>query len=150
MSTSENIALMNRWYREVWREGKNETIHELLAPDAVVSGHSGPEGVIRGPAEFQVFAENIRAMFPDTDVVVEDAFGIDDKVAVRWRANMTHDHEAFGVPPTGTKVSVSGTSIVQFADGKIVAGWDNWDRLGLLEQIGAYSAPAAPVLAKTA
>jgi hypothetical protein len=27
-------------------------------------------------------------------------------------------------------------------DGKIVAGWDNWDQLGMLEQIGVYQQPA--------
>lgn len=150
MSTSENIALMKRWYREVWREGKNETIYELLALDAVVSGQTGPQAEIHGPAEFQIFAENIRAMFPDTDVVVEDAFGVGDKVAVRWTATMTHAKDSFGIPATSRKVRVSGTSIVQIVNGKIVAGWDNWDRLGMLEQIGAYTAPDTAILAKTA
>jgi hypothetical protein len=28
MSAEENIALMKRWYREVWSERNNNTVHE--------------------------------------------------------------------------------------------------------------------------
>jgi hypothetical protein len=31
-------------------------------------------------------------------------------------------------------------SIQRIVDGKIVEGWDNWDQLGLLVQIGAVPA----------
>jgi|SRR5208282_2090614 len=148
MTPSENVALMKRWYREVWAERKNETIHELLAADAVVSGHTGTDA-IRGPKEFIRFAEEIRRAFPDTDVVVEDAFGVDDKVVVRWSATMTHTGEGMGAP-TGKPVKITGMTIAYIVNGKIVKGWDNWDKLGMLEQIGAYSAPGAAILAKTA
>src|SRR5271166_901096 len=147
MTTSENIALMKRWYREVWREGKNATIYELLAADAVVSGQTGAVAEIHGPTEFVRFAEQIRSAFPDTDVVVEDAFGVDDKVAVRWSATMTHLGEGMGVP-SGKKVSITGMTIARIVDGKIVEGWDNWDKLAMLEQIGAYTAPETALLAK--
>ena len=150
MTPADNISLMKRWYREVWREGKNETIHELLAADAVVRGQTGPQAEIHGPAEFVRFAEQIRSAFPDTDVVVEDALAMDDKVAVRWSATMTHRGEGVGVPATGKKVTITGMTFARIVDGKIVEGWDNWDKLGMLEQIGAYQAPDAVILAKTA
>lgn len=148
MTTSENVALMKRWYREVWAERKNETIHELLAADAVLSGQTGTVEM-HGPAEFVRFAEQIRKAFPDTEVVVEDAFGVDDKVAVRWSATMKHTGEGMGAP-TGKPVKVTGMTIARIVDGKIVEGWDNWDKLGMLEQIGAYTAPENVILAKTA
>jgi steroid delta-isomerase-like uncharacterized protein len=149
MTTAENISLMKRWYREVWREGRNETIYELLSPNAVVSGQTGPGAEIHGPAEFAAFADQIHKAFPDCDVVVEDAFGVDDKVAVRWSATMTHTGEGVGAP-SGKPVRITGMTIAQIADGKIIAGWDNWDRLGMLEQIGAYQVPETELLAKTA
>jgi steroid delta-isomerase-like uncharacterized protein len=150
MTTSDNILLIKRWYQEVWREGKNETIYELLAPDAVLQGQTGPKEEIHGPTEFAAFAERIRKAFPDTDIVVEDAFGVDDRVAVRWSAMMTHRGEGLGVPATGKKVRITGMSIARIVNGKIVEGWDNWDRLAMLEQIGAYSPPGAAILAKSA
>jgi steroid delta-isomerase-like uncharacterized protein len=150
MTTSDNISLMKRWYREVWLEGKNETIYELLAPSAVLSGQTSAHEEIRGPKEFAAFADQIRNAFPDTNLVVEDAFAVDDKVAVRWSATMTHRGDGLGVPATGKKVRITGMSIARIVGGKIVEGWDNWDRLAMLEQIGAYTPPQAVILAKSA
>jgi steroid delta-isomerase-like uncharacterized protein len=147
MSVEENISLMRRWYREVWREGKNQTIHELIAPEAAL--HS-PQQEIKGPEGFVAFAEQIRNAFPDTDLTIEDIFAVDDKVAIRWVATGTHTGEGLGVPPSSRPVRIPGSTIVRIANGKIVEGWDHWDRLGMLEQIGAHTQPQAPILAKSA
>lgn len=150
MTAAETISLMTRWYREVWREGKNETIYELVAPDASLHGQIAPNVEIKGPEGFIAFAENIRNTFPDTEITVEDIFAVDDKVAARWVATGTHSGHGLGVPPSGKRIQITGITIARFKDGKIVEGWDNWDRLGMLEQIGAYSAPEAVVLEKSA
>jgi steroid delta-isomerase-like uncharacterized protein len=150
MPVEDNISLMKRWYHEVWRERKNETVHELLAPDASLHGQTGPEEEIVGPEGFVKFAESIRNAFPDTEVTVEDIFAVDDKVAVRWIAIGTHTGHGMGLDPSGRRVQITGMTIARIVNGKIVEGWDNWDRLAMLEQIGAY-APAQPsLLAKTA
>jgi steroid delta-isomerase-like uncharacterized protein len=150
MSVEDNISIMRRWYREVWRERKNETIHELLASDAQLRGQNGPEQEIKGPEGFLEFAERIRNAFPDTEVVVEDIFAADDEVAVRWVATGTHTGHGLGVPPSGRRLRVCGITIARIANGKIVEGWDNWDRLGMLQQIGLYKQPETANLAKSA
>jgi len=147
MPVKENVELMRRWFREVWNEAKVETIHELFSPDASLTGHYGTKSAIRGPHEFLPFVQLIRTAFPDIKLKVEDAFGAHDKVVVRWIATGIHSGEGFG-PPSNKTVHVTGVTIARIADGKIVEGWDNWDQLGLLEQIGAYRPPA--VLAKSA
>lgn len=63
---------------------------------------------------------------------------------------MTHKGTGLGVPPTNNRVVITGMSIARIVDGKIIEGWDNWDRLAMLEQIGAYSPPEAVILAKSA
>jgi steroid delta-isomerase-like uncharacterized protein len=150
MTAADNISLMKRWYREVWREGKNDTVRELLAPDASLHGQIGPDVEIRGPEGFIGFAERIRNTFPDAEVAVEDVFAVDDKVATRWVATGIHTGDGLGIPPSGKRVRITGITIARFVNGKIVEGWDNWDRLGMLEQIGAYSPPEAVALDKTA
>ncbi|MDQ4001750.1 MAG: ester cyclase, partial [Actinomycetota bacterium] len=49
----------------------------------------------------------------------------------------THQGESedFG-PPTGNRIEVTGITFEQFADGKIVEDWTNFDALGLLQQLG--------------
>src|ERR1700681_2506146 len=150
MPVEENIQLMRRWFREVWNEGKTETVHELMSPNGVARGNSTSGADIHGPVEFVRFVENIRAAFSNIDIKVEDAFGTADKVVVRWSVKMTHSGHGLGMPATGKPVLVSGITIARIINGKIVEGWDNWDQLGMLEQIGAYTRPEAVPLQKSA
>lgn len=150
MSVEENIQLMRRWFQEVWNEGKTETVYNLMASNGVSRGHAAGGGEIHGPAEFVRFVESIRAAFSNMDVKVEDAFGAEDKVVVRWSAKMTHSGDGLGMPATGKPVRVGGLSLVRILNGKVVEGWDNWDQLGMLEQIGAYKAPQGNPLPKSA
>ena len=57
-----------------------------------------------------------------------------------WRA--THQGELMGIPPTGKQVRTSGISILRIAHGKIAEQWDNFDNLGMLQQLGVIPAPA--------
>jgi len=143
MSTDENIQLMRRWFQEVWNEGRTETVHELFHPDGVARGQRTSEAEIRGPEEFVKFVREIRGAFPDIKVQVDDVFGAGDKVVLRWSGTMTHTGDSLGIPPTGRTVRSRGISIARFADGKVVEGWDCWDQLGMLEQIGVYKPPRA-------
>jgi steroid delta-isomerase-like uncharacterized protein len=143
MSTDDNVQLMRRWFQEVWNEGRIQTVHELIAPGAVARGQRRAEAEICGPEEFAKFVQEIHGSFSDIEMKVEDAFGVGDKVVLRWSAVMTHSGDALGIPASGRTVRSRGITIARMADGKIVEGWDNWDQLGLLEQIGAYKQPVA-------
>ena len=146
MPAKENVELMRRWFNEVWNEGKTETIHELLAPDAVGIGELEDGRELHGPAEFVPFMQRLRGAFPDINIKVEDAFGARDRVVVRWSAVMTHRGDDLGIPATGKSVRISGMSIARIVDKKIVEGWDNWDQLGMLKQIGVYVSPQSTLL----
>ena len=150
MSVQDNIDLLSRWFQEVWNEGKTQTVHELLSPDAIAVGQAGSEVELRGPQEFARFVEQIRVAFPDIKVKMEDAFGAEDKVVLRWSARMTHRGDTLGIPATGKPVRLTGITIARIVDGKIVAGWDNWDQLGMLQQIGAYAERGDVALGKPA
>jgi steroid delta-isomerase-like uncharacterized protein len=138
MSAEENIQLMRRWFQEVWNEGRIQTVYDLLSPNAVARGQRGAEAEIRGPEEFAKFVQEIRGAFSDIQMKVEDVFGAGDKVVLRWSATMTHTGDGLGFPASGRTVRSRGITIARIVDGKIVEGWDNWDQLGMLEQIGAY------------
>lgn len=149
MSAKENVQVLKRWFKEVWNEGRTQTIHELLSPDAVARGQRGPREEIHGPDEFLHFVQEIRSAFPNIHITLDDAFGSRDKVVGRWSGTMTHTGQGFG-EPTGKQVALSGITIARVSNGQIVEGWDHWDRLGMLEQIGAYKQPATSGLAKSA
>ncbi len=135
----KNVAIVRRWFDEVWNRGQVAAIHELMAPEAVGVGQSGGQGVLRGPGEFQAFVERLRGAFPDIQVTIEDAFEAGEKVAARWSATMTHRGAQLGIAPTGKQVRITGISLVRIVDGKIVAGWDNWDQMTMMREIGGIT-----------
>jgi steroid delta-isomerase-like uncharacterized protein len=135
MSAEENVVLMRRWFKEVWNEGRLQTIYDLMDDNGIAVGQDQPGVEIRGPREFEAFVNRIRGAFPDQKITLEDAFGVDDKVVIRWCGEMTHTGDHIGIPATNKKVRITGITIAQIENGKIVRGWDNWDQLSLMQQL---------------
>ncbi len=132
----ENSALVRRWFEEVWNQGRMEAIDEMASPDAIGHGQAQHDIDI-GLKEFRKFAAGLHGAFPDFQVTLDQVIEQGDKVVTRWTTTMTHKGEFLGFAPTGKKATVTGTTILRIVNGKIVEGWDNWDQLGLLVQIGA-------------
>jgi predicted ester cyclase len=80
-----------------------------------------------------------REAFPDFHTTVEDQIAEGDRVVTRWRMNGTHGGEFRGIAPTGAELEVTGIGIFRFSEGKVVESWDNFDQLGMMQQLGALS-----------
>ena len=143
MSVEENVALMRRWFQEVWNEGRVQTIYDLLAEDIHGWGQDLPGVEIRKPADFVKLYERIHGAFPIQKLTVEDAFGSGDRVVVRWSSVMTHTGDHLGVPASHKTVHITGITIARIENGKIVEGWDNWDQLAMMQQIAQEAAAHA-------
>ncbi len=78
--------------------------------------------------------------FPDLQITIEDIVAEADKVVVRFSAAGSHQGNGLGFPPTGRPMKVSGMTILEIANGKLRHGWNNWDQLGMMQQLGV--APA--------
>ena len=143
--SNENVALIYRWFEEVWNKGRAEAIDEMFAADGIAHG-LGEAGIdVQGPAGFKPFFEKLRGAFPEFEVTIEDTIAEADQVAARWTARLTHKGDQLGIPATGRQATVSGMSIVRISNGQIVEAWNNWDIMGLMQQIGAMR-PAATLL----
>lgn len=65
-----------------------------------------------------------KAAIPDGVWTVEVLVERDDIVISNWTLTGTHtDAPFFGVPASGEKVTINGTAILRFKDGKIVEHW---------------------------
>jgi steroid delta-isomerase-like uncharacterized protein len=137
--TSDPKALLRRWFHEVWNQGREATIDELFA-DGAAFGLGDADTEVRGPGQFKIFFRNIRGAFPDMHITVVDAIAEGDRAAVRFVLEGTHTGPGLPVAPTGRKVRVTGMTVVEVLDGKIIRGWNNWDQLGMLQQLGALPA----------
>ena len=136
MSVEQNKAIARRWMDEVWRDGSEATIDELLA-DNFVFNYPSP-GTNPDREGYKQTVKGPRASFPDIQFTTEDIVAEGDKVAVYWKGSATHKGEFFGIAPTGKPVTVAGISIIEIVDGKIVREVGHSDMLGVLQQIGAF------------
>src|SRR5256885_6462582 len=95
-----DVAVLRRWFEEVWNEDREGLMEELAVPNVVFHGVGGPNQVMHGLDAFKPFYRNIRAAFPDIRITVEEAIGERDIVALRWSAQMTHSGDALGFAAT--------------------------------------------------
>lgn len=134
--SQENVVLIKRWFEEVWNNGREEAIDEMLSEDGIAHGLADENGEeLRGASGFKPFFRNFRASFPDIRVTVEDTVAEGDKVAARCSVRATHRGDTLGYAATQRPVAIDGITIVHIRDGKIVEAWNNFDFQTLFRQI---------------
>jgi len=128
-----------RLLEQSFNEGNLAVIDEFVAPDAMNHDPATPVEMrsLRGPEMLKRTVSMYRQAFPDVRIMVDDVIAADDKVVLRWHSDGTHSGDLHGLAPTGVHASVTGVSIDQWKDGKVVEAWVEWDNLGLMRQLGA-------------
>ena len=141
-NTAKNKAIVRRWFEEVWNKGQEATIDELFPSIGVAYGLGDTATEVRGPEQIKPFVRNLRSAIPDLRIDVDDIVAEGDRVVVRLTLKGTHSGGAMGVAASGHRVHISGLVLVRVSGDQIVEGWNNWDQLSFLRQIGALPAAA--------
>ncbi len=128
--------LIQAYFHEVWNERNDAAIERYLDPDFVEHGISEIDAIPLDLNDFCVFRRRFLDAFPDCVFQIEDIVIEGDISCTRFRVDGTHLGDAFGVPPTGNRMSITGLSFTKVRDGKFVEAWDNYDKLQLMRQIG--------------
>ena len=138
MAERENMALVERYFGEVRNQRNSAAAQQIFAPDVAVhvDTASGAE-VVRGVSAIRETVGEYLSGVPDLRFEIQDMVTGGDKIAVRWRAEGTHSGSLHGLPGTGKQVSFGGIDIFRVAGGKIAEGWSSYDRLSIMQQIGA-------------
>jgi len=127
--------VIRRLYKEFWNERKPEVADQLVSEShALTSPHIS--GATVGPGAYKKQLAAYLAGFPDLRFTVEETICEKEKVAAFWTLTGTHRGEFLGVAPTNRKVSISGITIHQVVDGKILDSQAIWDAISLFEQLG--------------
>ena len=134
----ENSQLIRRWFDQVWNQGRADVIDQMSHPETRGYGQA-EHGRQIDMDEFKKLWSDLRSAFPDIQFTIHDTIEQGEKVAAHWTATMTHKGEFLGFAPTGRTANITGISLQRWENGKIMEGWDNWDQLGLLVQLGAVS-----------
>lgn len=152
---ARNSELIRRWFEEVWNQEREATIDEMCAPGVVGHGQTLDGSDIVGREHFKEFWRGLRSAFTSVHVEIHQTIEEGELVTAQWTIAMQHTGPFLGIEATGKKISAKGVSIQHVVGGKIVEGWDNWDQLSVMAQLGAISlesitSPAKPVQARVA
>jgi steroid delta-isomerase-like uncharacterized protein len=134
LSIEENKALFRRYVEEVGNKGNLDLADEIF--DSYLAHQPDGSVLERGPEDVKRFMGEFRSAFPDFHTTIEDMVAEGDKVVTRWRARGTHQGEFRGIAPTGNEMEITGIGIFRFSEGKVVESWDNFDQLGMMQQLG--------------
>jgi steroid delta-isomerase-like uncharacterized protein len=127
--------IFRRLYQDVWNDRKLELIEQVIAKSHAL-GDPTVSGSAVGPEAYRRQVERFVVGFPDLRFTIDDTVSEKDKMAVSWTVTGTHKGQFFGIAPTNKKVSVSGITIHEIFNGKILESVAIWDALGLFQQLG--------------
>jgi steroid delta-isomerase-like uncharacterized protein len=135
-----NKALIQRFVEEAFNKGNVDVADEVYASAFIAHDPTILEGQ-GSPEQVKQFVNTYLSAFPDGHTTVEDVISDGEKVAYRWTFRGTHQGELMGIPPTGEQVTITGITINRLSGGKVEEQWNNFDQLGMLQQLGVAPAP---------
>jgi predicted ester cyclase len=128
-----NDTFMHRWFEQVWNQGRQDAIDEMMAEDTIIHGLQED---IRGPEAFRPFHRQFRSAFPDMHITVEEVLIDGDMLAARCFVAGTHTGPGLPLKAGGKPASFTGMCMARVKHGKMIEGWNNFDFLALYQQIG--------------
>jgi steroid delta-isomerase-like uncharacterized protein len=136
---TESETVIRRWFAEVWNARDLDRIPELLAPNGIAHGLAeGGADDVHGPDEFRHFIETMLGEFDEFRIDIQDVIADGERVAARWVAQGKYKGAVLAPDSTkGKQVRMTGMSIARVANGQIVEGWNNWDIMGMMQQLGS-------------
>jgi steroid delta-isomerase-like uncharacterized protein len=139
MSDAKKVS--RRIFEEVWNNKNTAAIDELLAADYVHHDPQSPR-FPEGREGYKQLVTYYLTAFPDSHFTIDQEIQEGDTVVTRWTVNGTHRGDLPTLPASDKKFSVTGITVARLENDKFVESWNNWDALGLMQQLGSTSITA--------
>ena len=123
-------------YENVWNSflnGDTTVVNkDNFQPDVIVVTN---DGNLVGIEAIKNFYMNYLNGFSNIEFTIIDAFGQGDKIVKHWNFKGVHTGVFFGIPATGNKLDLSGTTLVEMKNGKIAKEQDFFDMQSMISQL---------------
>lgn len=126
-----NCATAREWFEQAGTI-EIDRMFDRVTEDYVEHDPSAEETGLRAARE--EFAGWRQAF--DFSFGVDDQIAQEDRVCTRWTWTARHKGDYLGIPATGENVTMTGMTWQRFRDGMICEGWWQYNRAGLMEQLG--------------
>lgn len=123
-------------FEEVWNNRNTAAVDELMAANYVHHDPQSPK-FSDGREGYKQLVEYYLKAFPDSQFTIDQEIQEGDSVVTRWTVRGTHKGDLPTLPASGKTFSVTGITVARLQDGKFVESWNNWDALGLMQQLGS-------------
>ena len=120
MSYTQYNTIARRFVEEIFNARKTELAKNFVTPDIIYHG-MGEE--VRSLEEFKQWVAEDLSAFPDMKVTILDEFGEQNKIAIRWTLEATHEKDFADFPATHKKFETQGVDIFYFEGDKIKEAW---------------------------
>tara|TARA_B100000683_G_scaffold272227_1_gene314942 strand:+ start:488 stop:1012 length:525 start_codon:yes stop_codon:yes gene_type:complete len=123
-------------YENIWTQflsGDTTVINETNFHQDVVVVTSN--GNLVGIDAIKDFYMNYLNGFDNIEFTIIDAFGQGDRIVKHWNFKGTHTGNFFGIPATGNKLNLSGTTLVTMTESKVKKEQDFFDMQSLVDQL---------------
>lgn len=138
MAKQQQIATVKKFIDEVVNKGNVSALDQVVTPDVKLYDPSA-QNCKPGIASLKEREAHLKKAFPNRMCKIQDIFATEDnRVIVYWSVQGAHKGELHDLPATGKNFNnITGISVYTLKNDKISEIHQNWDRLGLLEQLGA-------------
>lgn len=129
-----NIAM----YDETWNiffTGDTSIVNSERFQDDVVVVTA--QGDITGIDATRNYYYNFLTGFSDSHFTILEVVGQGNRLVKHWNFKGTHTGNFFGIPASGNKLNLSGTTMVTMKDGKIAKEQDFFDMMSMVNQLTA-------------
>jgi len=133
MSAEQHKMSIQRWVEGTWNNGNLALADEVYSADYLLHDPAGP---IQGLEALKHFVASFRSAYQDLHATIEEMIAEGDKLVWRYTLRGTHRGEFMGIAPTGKSMTLTGILISRFVDDKVVEDWNNYDALGMMQQLG--------------
>ena len=140
MASAEMNRVFDNW-AAAWASHDAEKVVGLFTDDCMFEDVTF-ELSVRGKEQLRGLVSAVFAAMPDVIFEVTGGVAGGDRAAVEWVMSGIHKGDLPGMPATGKRFSVRGTTILELQGGKISRESDYWDAVTLMKQVGLMKSEA--------
>lgn len=116
----QNIETAKRFMNDGIAKGRMQVFDETLDPNIVVLTGLSPAAPIEGLENYKQIFSTFADAWPVKQFVIDEIFGVDDKVVVRFTATTVFKKDYYGIQATNQIVPLKEVHVLTFRDGKII------------------------------
>lgn len=130
------MTILQRWFEEVWNQGNESAIDDLMAPDVILHHIVGPQGEeVTDRLSFKNNFRDIRSALSDLRLTIEHEITQRDTSAAVCVVTAIHTGECFGKLPQSRPIHFTGMILVRTSEGRIVETWNYFDFETMYQQM---------------